>query len=104
MTTEAKVTHTPGPWRVVKQLRFDENVLVLAGDSKVIAEVWHSTHLDCNPDVDLIAAAPEMLKELEFAQSMIDAVMRNANPTTSEIHDALSRLARIIAKAKGGAA
>jgi len=72
--------------------------IVLAGDSRVVAEVQHEK------DVDLIAAAPELLEALETLLEYEDDTYRGINdrgswPAGSVCDFDLARAA--ISKAKG---
>ena len=60
---EAK--HTPGPWKVGKQ-PFGRDYMVTGPQSVGICDITHHVGQQCEADARLIAAAPDMLEELEL--------------------------------------
>lgn len=82
--------HTPGPWRVVED-RAPSSLEVYAGKT-AIAECWRRADVETEiANARLIAAAPDLLKALEF-------VIRGVPDTWEGVQKARAA----IAKATGG--
>ena len=67
------MTHTPGPWKIVRAVISAEDYAIVAGG--IIAEVFHriddETFADAEANARLIAAAPVMLEALEATKKFI---------------------------------
>ena len=93
--------HTPAPWKI-EPARYCGDGEIIPNDWKVMAsdetdcldatEVFRGGHL---PDVNLIAAAPDMLEALEFVKKNIPVEMYYAS------HETMQKIDLAINKAKG---
>lgn len=94
MKNVKKISHTPGPWQDVKNLA---GKVLVTGDirpglQQAVAEIKSkSTHSVA--DARLIAAAPDLLEQLEFARRIVER--------TPNCLLLLSSIDAAIAKARG---
>ena len=78
--------HTPGPWRVVED-RVPSSLEVYAGKT-AIAECWRRADVETEiANARLIAAAPDLLKALEF-------VIRGVPDTWEGVQQARAAIAK----------
>lgn len=76
----SKQTHTPGPWH--RNIRANGKYpVVFAGRNTHVATAaqFPQNPEETEANIDLIAAAPELLAALENLISLAEAAMRNAN-------------------------
>jgi hypothetical protein len=64
------MSHTPGPWINDRSHPEWERNVVWSGDM-VVARVVDDQHANADANARLIAAAPELLRELKFAVSVL---------------------------------
>lgn len=90
------MNHTKGPWRT--QIFTSSTTLIKAdGYSKAIAEVRGE---NMRANANLIAAAPEMLEELEqLREALNDGVLSTSSKTMNS--EMLYNIRKIIKKARG---
>lgn len=95
MSTKSETKHTPGPWTIDESANYAS---VYADQSDVLICDFN-TSCGVSPqeraNLDLIAAAPELLKALEYAQECIEKKINVSD-------DFLWELDALISKAKGG--
>ena len=92
------MTHTPGPWTVTGQSEGGRYITVKAANRRTVARVPFSVVTDETPleeitdaaDANLIAAAPDMLAELEAVAIRLENIGLD-----------FDSVVRVIAKAKG---
>jgi len=98
------MTHTPGPWRVIEKVGFS----VYPEDSPVYIAFMNNARSNCEANANLMAVAPEMLRELEDLREEFEGLRNIAKNHSKPIHFQESALEKyvieldeIIAKAKG---
>ncbi len=91
MTTE----HTPGPWRIRENARHsqEECDLTICGDIWQLADINGPQYDHQLANAHLIAASPELLTQLEWAESVLKWFIEGSAQ--------LESLRATIAKAKG---
>lgn len=98
-----KMTHTPGPWRVLEPVNGFNARIFAAGDI-YIGSIGHSDNIGgCNaPNARLIAAAPDLLEALEALLAASHPIVGSKKACDCEGRVKAKRLARAaIDKAKG---
>jgi hypothetical protein len=104
--------HTPGPWRVEVVTEKDEFRAVTAGEFAIVskdnlcpATVWEAALGEGGiANANLIAAAPEMLEQLEYCVGMLEVHFPPGGKTLHGIEvepNYLDAPKAAIAKAKG---
>lgn len=105
------MSHTPGPWKAVKSVQDQppfEWVLMADGYGAVGYSFGHKDHHGDNywrlneADARLIAAAPELLDELEQFVAAVSMFIQ-ANGGRAEFDQNIIHARKLIAKAKGEA-
>ena len=99
--------HTPGPWYVASFQTEDWRINI-SSETGTVAAAYHLNDDPCDPDKEseanakLIAAAPELLKALEFYHGLIENLTQADRITVGlySIHG-WEEVAAVIAKAKG---
>ncbi len=82
-------THTPGPWILAKDR------IHIYQTAHITRDVWQIPH--CDEDMDLIAAAPCLLRMLKEANERLDSICQSIDAKNG-LHD---EIAEVIAKAEG---
>ena len=99
----SKTTHTPGPWRVsfeggTTQIRAANN------ESLMCDETYYPWVPENYADWYLIAAAPDLLKALEYARdTILELINRRGSECEGRDEDWVADIDAAITKAKGGA-
>ena len=93
MTSETRVAHTPGPWRVETETG---DLMVLAPDGRIVAYFgdMETTEGPDHRNADLVAAAPELLDAARF-------VVTCAGESGDCDGGCIEMLGAVIAKAEG---
>lgn len=98
-----KTKHTPGPWHIQDntaepygQLRVDSSTRGSVAICYTVEKGESRTPAECIQNAQLIAAAPELLRALEFAKNEL-----HYHPATRN-SEALEVVRAAIAKATGG--
>lgn len=112
----SKHKHTPGPWHVEPdQPSHGECLCIVAARGSVIARTPQTKKYDCAeqrridvPNANLLAAAPTMLKELEFlADAWADEIKHDKSINGADLVEWLVEvhpgLLKVIRQAKGKA-
>lgn len=106
--------HTPGPWTVIREVKPDTGlifgIMQVHGDSpgwigRLIAH-GKSDVANVEADAALMAAAPELLAEVQIASKMIAtmaSVIRADAPARIKADVMVERMNRLLAKIVGGA-
>lgn len=91
-----KTKHTPGPWKVLEIKNDKELMFIVKSDERMIGS-FHGFYSDADDklkaDANLLAAAPEMLEALDYAQECIEKGIKS--------DDFLWQLDALIKKARG---
>lgn len=86
MTTETKVTHTPGPWRDQPLSRRDPtpgvNIWITGPDGQVVATLPDTAAGNAN--ARLIAAAPDLLAALKLYVEHFGDPLKVARPAIAK--------------------
>lgn len=91
-----KTKHTPGPWKVLEIKNDKELMFIVKSEERMIGS-FHGFYSDADDklkaDANLLAAAPEMLEALDYAQECIEKGIKS--------DDFLWQLDALIKKARG---
>lgn len=79
-----KMAHTPAPWNVTN-LDTAETVFYIGGQSGSIASAWNKGGGEGEANARLIAAAPDMLNELQYISTCIGEHPDSADYQNDEI-------------------
>jgi len=95
---------TPGPWRKM-QGKYTDTYVILAGDyaNEGQPDMWAEVVTPNEMDASLIAAAPDLYRELENLVELAEAAMRAANRDGGEydIEAELAGARAALRKARG---
>lgn len=106
--TEAKASHTPGPWLIESDYNEDgSDLIVMAEQAYVIADTRHEScgivdADECYANARLISAAPELLEALKGLLRRIDDHFGSPDASHDWKEQEAARAA--LSKATGGAA
>ena len=88
--------HTPGPWMPVQKANgaFCRHPAIISDKGQVANATWADSETTTDANARLIAAAPELLSQLEFAVALLKPMFGH----TAQVE----RMENAIAKATGG--
>lgn len=107
MSTNTNTQHTPGPWAIIRHAtpEYAKQYGIYAEESECVADFAIVRGNNADADAALIAAAPELLAELEALMGHIEALACEFSICEEIYTSRYGKEARAaIAKAKGGAA
>jgi hypothetical protein len=101
-----KAQHTPGPWEINKYLNYEGFSIYGPDGTGCIAERWwpSKTDIPIEANARLIAAAPEMLLELEHELEELEGWLRDEETpewTDNSMRIREEKIKQVVAKAKG---
>lgn len=95
--------HTPGPWTLYDDSNDGKtNRIEIAAIGKTVARIYHSAPEEDLPNARLIAAAPELIQELEIQYAWLSDIHHEwEGRNTPAGQKKLCRLRNLTAKAYG---
>lgn len=103
-----KTNHTPGPWKRKSGERFkhDQSAGIRGADGKYVASALDFNQFSRDEEVEanalLIAAAPDLLNELENVETLLASFAKGADVPPALLENALYSIQRTIKKARSG--
>ena len=95
-------THTPGPWSYeMHELSTGPSGIVYGKNGQRVGSAGGTDHLT-EEDARLIAAAPEMLHTLKYAEDILQAAASDGRkPSIKDLNDIIEVVRLTVAKAEG---